>query len=296
LPWEASMPEEGPPPDYGNISVNHSEKSAESGRRSRQHHRINGSDSASNPGGQGEWCDSRLHGGSGSGTPGNAERTNAPFGFGAVGQSAGGGSGASSKASRGAAGGASQSLAGANSDMAQNGGTVSAGTGGSEEWPSTQAKAVRQVREPEYDDDKTQWAQGPVKKKSGRQPAAAPPPARRSPDIAESWQQEPRREAWRGAQMALNNDGSSMRAPSRLNAGTPTPREEDSLDMAARRWGGGGGGGGGGGAGVVAASGDWPGRGPLHDARTPQHQHDTRAPLGGLRGRHDLSGVYGHGR
>eukprot|EP00439_Symbiodinium_sp_Y106_P023408 s4001_g2.t2 len=51
---------------------------------------------------------------------------------------------------------------------------VSAGTGGSEEWPSTQARNVRALRENDYEDEKAVWAQGcalPLMKKAGRNQA-----------------------------------------------------------------------------------------------------------------------------
>jgi len=51
---------------------------------------------------------------------------------------------------------------------------VSAGTGGSEEWPSTQARNARALRENDYEDEKAVWAQGcalPLMKKAGRNQA-----------------------------------------------------------------------------------------------------------------------------
>lgn len=229
---------------------------------------------------------------------------------------------------------------------------ASAGTGGSEEWPSTQARNVRALRDPDYEEERAVWAQGgglPAKK-AGRKPtlggvAAAQP--RRSPDHVDSWQSSnavgERGEAWRGEAMGMSGPpgglpavhsslllpgpqgaglGDGSRAPSRLATGTPTPREEDVLDLATRqihgfpsgaRWAGNNAGSGGG-------AGDWSGlapgpvplaavpggqernpaelgpvrdtRAPLHDVRMPQQ--DGRGGLTGHR-RPDLSAVY-HGR
>lgn len=89
---------------------------------------------------------------------------------------------------------------------------ASAGTGGSEEWPSTQARAparsLREAREPDSEEDKNVWSQqGLPKKKAGshgthgaRQGGSlVAPAARRSPESAggESWHSppEPRHEA-----------------------------------------------------------------------------------------------------
>eukprot|EP00930_Biecheleria_cincta_P098969 TRINITY_DN90621_c0_g1_i1.p1 TRINITY_DN90621_c0_g1~~TRINITY_DN90621_c0_g1_i1.p1 ORF type:complete len:1085 (+),score=176.60 TRINITY_DN90621_c0_g1_i1:177-3431(+) len=230
---------------------------------------------------------------------------------------------------------------------------ASAGTGGSEEWPSTQARNVRALRDPDYEEERAVWAQGgglPAKK-AGRKPALGGVPAaqpRRSPDHVDNWQGSnaggvgERGEAWRGDPLGMSSGpgglpsvhssllsgpqgaglGDGSRAPSRLAAGTPTPREEDVLDMATRqlhgfpsgaRWAGNN-------AGSSGAGGDWSGlgpgpvplaavpggqernaaelgpvrdtRAPLHDARMP-HQ-DGRGGLTGHR-RPDLSAVY-HGR
>lgn len=226
---------------------------------------------------------------------------------------------------------------GAGAGMQRHG--VSAGTGGSEEWPSTQqSRASRTLREQEYEDEKVSWQQS---RRKGRQPVLgmAAPPTRRSPDLTDPWQ-EPRNEAWRGGE-ALDFHGGlpsihgsflagpqglgtseGSRAPSRLAAATPTPREEDSLDFAARqlhghhvgggRWGNAdwlGLGSGpadlapvrGHGIGLGSSHGaplgaphgvPHDGRGPLHEVRTPQHE--TRAALAGLGRRPDLAGVY-HG-
>lgn len=201
----------------------------------------------------------------------------------------------------------------AGSRAAQHG--ASAGTGGSEEWPSTQGRGARGLRDPpEYEEDNTTkapWGPNDVPKRSkaGRQSGGIGPvalrgtglggPTRRSPEPIDPWQ-DSRHEAWRGEEMhaglgglpSIHNAfiagpqgpglGDGSRAASRLTAGTPTPREEDALDLASRqlggggdRGGGGGGGGGGrwGGGGVAAAggggggaanasTGDWSGPGP----------------------------------
>lgn len=232
---------------------------------------------------------------------------------------------------------------------------ASAGTGGSEEWPSTQARNVRALQDPDYEDERAVWAKGggvqaalPAKK-AGRKPALGGVPAaqpRRSPDHVDNWQGSntggERGEAWRGDALSMSGGpgglpavhssllsgpqgaglGDGTRAPSRLTAGTPTPREEDVLDMATRqlhgfpsgaRWAGNN-------AGSSGAGGDWSGlgpgpvpptalpggqernaaeldpvrhtRAPLHDVRIPQQ--DGRGGLTGHR-RPDLSAVY-HGR
>lgn len=230
---------------------------------------------------------------------------------------------------------------------------ASAGTGGSEEWPSTQARNVRALRDPDYEEERAVWAQGgglPAKK-AGRKPALGGVPAaqpRRTPDHADNWQVSnaggvgERGEAWRGDALGMSGGpgglpavhssllsgpqgaglGDGSRAPSRLAAGTPTPREEDVLDMATRqlhgfpsgaRWAGNN-------AGSSGGGGDWSGlgpgpvplaavpggqernsaeldpvrhtRAPLHDVRIPQQ--DGRGGLTGHR-RPDLSTVY-HGR
>mmetsp|Transcript_49152 Transcript_49152/g.137658 ORF Transcript_49152/g.137658 Transcript_49152/m.137658 type:complete len:900 (-) Transcript_49152:111-2810(-) len=400
LPWEDSMPEEGPPMDYTSTSAygESEDKVNGDGRRSRQHRR-SVVDSVG-LGGQGDWCDGRSQGGD-RGTPNNADRGGTSFGFGGgVGQGpcATGSSNTAAKASRsmvangpsigfgagmlgggvssasvfgvptpvagpgtssttggvgstgssaaihggggggngGGSGGLGEGVAGGTRHAVGSstaGHRVSAGTGGSEEWPSTQSKAARSMREPEYEEEKALWAQqGLPRRKAGRQPGGLggvpAPPTRRSPDL-EPWQQEPRaHEAWRGDGPSLHGGGlpsvhggflsgpqgvglgEGSRAPPRLSAGTPTPRDEDSLDFAARQLHFSGGRWGGSSVSTSAANagGDWPGlgpspaelgpvrdaRGPLHEARTPQHQHDSRSALGGLRARPDLSSYHGH--
>ncbi|CAE8616086.1 unnamed protein product, partial [Polarella glacialis] len=207
---------------------------------------------------------------------------------------------------------------------------ASAGTGGSEEWPSTQARAVRNLRDPDYDDEKGVWAQGntlPLKKKPGRvgAPLGVPAPQpRRSPDLVDPWQgqaaappslppaglQGEPGEAWLQGLGGLPSIHGSLlsgpqgaglgegRAPSRIAAGTPTPREEDVLDHATRQhhgfppgrhadW-----------APPASAAGERGSElGPVRDARSGPH-HEVRHPqqdgraLGGIRGRPDLSDVY----
>eukprot|EP00931_Biecheleriopsis_adriatica_P036447 TRINITY_DN20999_c0_g1_i1.p1 TRINITY_DN20999_c0_g1~~TRINITY_DN20999_c0_g1_i1.p1 ORF type:complete len:1076 (-),score=190.03 TRINITY_DN20999_c0_g1_i1:171-3398(-) len=282
-------------------------------------------------------------------------------GVGAVGGGSGGGS------ATGGGGGGSAARSAANHG-------ASAGTGGSEEWPgpSTQVRGMRAIRDEQYEDEKQAvWAQGSglPRRKVGRSPAAlgnvAAPQPRRSPEMVDPWQAAPnpgaapeRGEAWRGDTapdvMGLGGGlgglpsihssllsgpqgaglGEGSRAPSRLAAGTPTPRDEDSLDMATRqlhgfssgaRWNGNGSSAGD--AGGDGGPGGWPGPGmaglgvpgqgapaggsagggggernsglgPVRDARVPLHGHDVRMQQDGraLGGlrRQDLSGMY-HG-
>lgn len=362
LPWEETMPEEGPPADYGAHMVYGGEVDDKDSRRAKGNRR-SGSEavgSTSQGQGQGEWYDPRMPAphlidrstGAPSGGHG-AEPRGGPafgfaFGFGSAALGAGGGPGLSSggspasKGSRGnAAGPSSQGLGPSMASSVQGGGGlyglppqlpaalggaagggalaggacapcsgaagrhgVSAGTGGSEEWPSTQGKGVRALRgEGDGDDERSQGLQ---RRKAGRQPGAlgGVPPAqtRRSPEMLDPWEQDQRNEAWRSGGAMAYADGS--RAASRIRE-TPTPREEDSLDFASRqvpggaRWNGIA-------VGAVAGGGDWQvpalipaelapvrdARG-VHDGRAPQHQHDGRA-LAGLRGRPDLTGMH-HG-
>lgn len=139
--------------------------------------------------------------------------------------------------------------------MAQHG--VSAGTGGSEDLHSTQSRVnTRQLREQESDDDKA--AQQYHRQKPKRKNDSSN--VRRSPemDFQTSMNHQARmvsNEAWNPEAMDLHSglphihsnihadfprvqqgfgppEGS--RAPSRLTAGTPTPREEDCLEIAMR--------------------------------------------------------------
>mmetsp|Transcript_28649 Transcript_28649/g.52146 ORF Transcript_28649/g.52146 Transcript_28649/m.52146 type:complete len:727 (-) Transcript_28649:61-2241(-) len=76
--------------------------------------------------------------------------------------------------------------------------SMTAGTGGSEEWPASQGRNQRSFPEPEHEEHKA-WSQPnlPKQKKMGRQAGLgiAPAPTRRSPDFIESLQ-EARHEAW----------------------------------------------------------------------------------------------------
>eukprot|EP00933_Yihiella_yeosuensis_P037655 TRINITY_DN3164_c1_g2_i1.p1 TRINITY_DN3164_c1_g2~~TRINITY_DN3164_c1_g2_i1.p1 ORF type:complete len:645 (+),score=150.79 TRINITY_DN3164_c1_g2_i1:107-1936(+) len=398
LPWEDTLHQEEAPPsqDYGNAPQQYSNDVDDKGgpadgRRSRQRRGQGGA-------GDNDWADQRPVG-----TPSNADRDRnpVPFGFGpgngmpvskgsrsgaaGFGQMLSGsggphgghgghggagnfflGPGSGPTATGGGGGGGGGATAGGStaSSAARHG--VSAGTGGSEEWPSNQPRNARNLREQEYEEpEKGVWAQGAgmPRRKVGRQPAplggVPTPQPRRSPDLVDPWQAQggpggvgqDRGEAWQGGagQDALHAGGplpglpsihSSLisgpqvgglgdgsRVPSRLGAGadralqgTPTPREEDMLDMASRgvhsfpsgaRWTGGG------------PGGDWPGLsggpvppsavgnvgggggdrhptnelGPVRDARVPLHdvrmsQQDGGRALGGLRGRPDLGEVY----
>mmetsp|Transcript_41939 Transcript_41939/g.98376 ORF Transcript_41939/g.98376 Transcript_41939/m.98376 type:complete len:738 (-) Transcript_41939:30-2243(-) len=151
--------------------------------------------------------------------------------------------------------------------------SMTAGTGGSEEWPATQGRNQRSFTEPEHEEHKA-WSQPNLpKKKMGRQGGLgiAPAPTRRSPDFIESLQ-DSRHEAWRGGgggeQQSMDYhlgggggggacgscgggglpslhggllggpQGSlseASRGPRFSAAASPTPREEDSLDFATRQ-------------------------------------------------------------
>lgn len=331
------MAEEAPPADYSGLAglqyAEMDDKSAVDGRRSRQTRRQDAEWSAA-PGDRTPSNTDRM-GAVGFGpsqvplssTVGKTNRTTGAAGTGGAGAAFGlAGAGVITGAEQPlptkfqqsgagwAAAADNTSVGGRHTHTAGTGGSrhgVSAGTGGSEEWPSNQARAMRGLREQEYEDEKA----GLPRRKVGRQPAAlggvpAPQP-RRSPELVDPWQAAPdnRGEAWRGGEAApeLHGHGLPTRASvlpaSRLAAGTPTPREEDSLDLvprgslhhghgfpgAAPRWGGG------------AAANDWTalGLGPseLGPVRDPRGLHDGRAvpgALGSLVRRPDLSGVY-HG-
>lgn len=145
---------------------------------------------------------------------------------------------------------------------------VSAGTGGSEEWPSTQARNVRALRESDYEEEKASqavWA-GPVKKKSSRQaPLGNVAPQWRGD--ADPWQTE----AWRGeAPEALPGGLSGLPSIHSWISGPQGPGAERELRGPPER--------------AVREP-----RGPLHDVR--MHQNDGRGTLSGLR-RPDL--YHGH--
>lgn len=221
---------------------------------------------------------------------------------------------------------------------------ATAGTGGSEEWPSTQTRVPQVLREPDYDAEKTSAQAGLPRRKAGRQPGnlsgVPETPTRRSPEVPDPRQQAAAQEAWRGeAGLDLHGaalgglpsihggflsgpqgsglggeSSSSSRVPSRLTASTPTPREEDTLDLVARQLHHGNHGFSGGSRwSSSAAAADWPGlgpgagapsvalgpaelapvrdpRGPHHDARAPQQ--DVRGTIAGLGRRPDFGNVY----
>jgi len=163
---------------------------------------------------------------------------------------------------------------------------ASAGTGGSEEWPSTQARNVRALRENDYEDEKaTQavWAQGPVKKKTGRQaPLGNVGPVAqqwRAPD-PDPWQANPgldRGEAWRvdGAEALPGGLSGLPSIHSCLISGPQGPgaaNERNELRGPSER--------------AVRET-----RPPLHDVRMHQQHQDGRGTLSGLR-RPDL--YHGH--
>lgn len=220
LPWEDTMPEEGPPPDYATLPVKYGGEVPEEifggneGRRSRTNRRSTS--------GEGEWQ--------------NGDRIGPAHGFPVA-----GGTGKASRTNSSAAAMPQayspcppSAIAQANSVAARYG--ASAGTGGSEEWPSTQSRdsALRGLRgsikeTPDCDDDKGgHWVppgSGTLpRRKAGRQPAPLGAQARRSPELVDPWPP--------AAPSSL--DGQS-RVPSRLAGSTPTPRDEDSLDMATRQ-------------------------------------------------------------
>jgi hypothetical protein len=142
-----------------------------------------------------------------------------------------------------------------------------AGTGGSEEWPPpgrasrAHANAPAASLEHQEDVEKSPWAPGSKKKRQPKGPNYAegaaglgmtPAPVRRTPDLTAPWDtgavDSPGLPSIHGGFMSLGEMGPPQigsRAPSRLavaNAGTPTPREEDSFEArhgaaAVRPWG-----------------------------------------------------------
>lgn len=143
---------------------------------------------------------------------------------------------------------------------------MSAGTGGSEEWPSTQARNVRALRESDYEEEKASqavWA-GPKKKSSRQAPLGNVAPQWRGD--ADPWQTE----AWRGeAAEALPGGLSGLPSIHSWISGPQAPGAERELRGPPER---------------VREP-----RGPLHDVR--MHQNDGRGTLSGLR-RPDL--YHGH--
>eukprot|EP00435_Cladocopium_sp_Y103_P009223 s215_g2.t1 len=160
---------------------------------------------------------------------------------------------------------------------------VSAGTGGSEEWPSTQARNVRALRESDYEEEKASqavWAQGPVKKKTSRQaPLGNVGPVQQWRGDPDPWQANSaldRGEAWRSGEAPDALPGGLSGLPS-IHSWISGPQ----------------------GPGAAGAERELRGgpperavrepRGPLHDVR--MHQNDGRGTLSGLR-RPDL--YHGH--
>jgi len=323
LPWEDCMPEDGPPPDIGSngsmpaaYGGDVDDKGPVDGRRSRQHRRQGATDTTAS--GAGDWCE-RLPGDRG--TPSNGDRNGTPFGF-----SAGGpGSGAAAKPPRAGPGSSTAGCGGPGGGGASGGGPcggtgtrlhgASAGTGGSEEWPSTGAAqargtAARGLREGDLEEEKAvalaQWTQSGSRRKAGRHGTGSMPgpPSRRTPEPGDPPLQDSRHDgAWWGADAASEQHfglgglpslrggplasgppaggagGSgadvSSRVPSRPNIGSPTPREEDGLEFTGRQLHGVTGGGGGGRWGGSAA--EWLGGGQeLGPVRGPHYE--SRAP------------------
>lgn len=261
------------------------------GRRSRQHRR-GGDKAGGDRGGD--------RGSAGSGADGASVGNQASVSSGAVGREPrrnnqeGGGA----KDSRHGGGGAAAFRYGA-----------SAGTGGSEEGPPPPSR--HRVHRDDHDEE----AVGPPRggKAKNRQPGLgmAAAPTRRSPDLIAPWESMDLQHGalpsiysgfGQGAGQGLGLQEGS-RAPSRLNAGTPTPREEDSLDLAARqmhvggpplasRWPGGGP------AGLGPAGSDW-GLGlglGAGDALGPVRQppDGRQTPLDLNRNRRGLGSYHGH--
>lgn len=192
---------------------------------------------------------------------------------------------------------------------------ATAGTGGSEEWPPPPPSRLRPHRD-DHEDDPPRGE--PLQRRKGRQSGLglAAAPTRRTPELIPPWEAMEMQQ--HGALPSLHGgfgsggpgqglglqDGS--RAPSRLAAGTPTPREEDALDFAARqmygsggRWGGGGdwnssglGGGLGGGLGADPRMCD--ALGPSRQSGHAPPGHDGRQPPLGLGRRADLGTYHGH--
>lgn len=338
LPWEDSLPDSGPsppppphPPDYAAVPCGDTDKMLDGRRRPLRKQ----SGDVFGGGGDGD----RMPGERG--TPNHAERGPGTFGFRS---SAGSGSATKSGGSRvsesiaasGTAIGFSGSMNGAAMAMRHG---ASAGTGGSEEWPSNQARAPPHalLREPEYESEKASASQGGhSRRKPGRQSGnlggVPETPTRRTPEVPDP---RPAAEAWRGEAAGVElhggglpsihggflggaggpggpqgsglvSEGGGSRAPSRITASTPTPRDEDSLDMAARQMHGHAFSGGGR-WGASAASNEWPGLGgpvvgtgsvaglapselgPVRDTRGPA---DGRGGMASLGRRADFGSVY----
>mmetsp|Transcript_22010 Transcript_22010/g.58819 ORF Transcript_22010/g.58819 Transcript_22010/m.58819 type:complete len:954 (-) Transcript_22010:182-3043(-) len=137
--------------------------------------------------------------------------------------------------------------------------SVSAGTGGSEEWPSTQTRGPRISREHDFDDEKASCLK--EKRKVGRQQSCTSTTqattARRSPDPAEPWQSLGPQECGHGAWCGADNPadvhsalpslrGFSGTLPAagiselsrglpRTSMGSPTPRDDDPADLVGGR-------------------------------------------------------------
>lgn len=299
-------------PDYSNTTLKYTDiddPGVGNGRNSRANRRVNTSESMSNPG---DWCEQAPNQRT---TPNNADRSGMPFGFpserASTGSAAVGAGG--SKASRtnsivgmgqlgpgsiptgplngghfGGPGPGGPTAGGAGEAGGRHGGGgparhgVSAGTGGSEEWPSTQARGPRALREAPSDcEDEKAGMTRRSRREPGRQSIGGAAAPRRSPELMDPWQ-ESRHEAWRGD---VGQDGHAglgglpaihggfmagpqapgisldvSRAPSRLGA-TPSPRDEDALDLVARHIHNAPGSGGGAGGGGGGRWGDWLGHG-----------------------------------
>jgi len=327
LPWEDGPPDSGPPTDYASAMYGDMEKNSDGRRKPLR--KQTGDD----------LCGPEVLGDRG--TPNHADRGSGAFGFRS---SSGLGSATKAAGSR-----VSESIAASGTAIgfsgAMNGAAMamrhgaSAGTGGSEEWPSNQARAPPALREPEYESEKAMANQaGHSRRKPGRQPGnlggVPETPTRRSPEVPDPRSSQ---EAWRG-EAGLEHHGGlgglpsihggflsgaggpggpqggglagegGPQAPSRITPSTPTPREEDSLDLAARQLHGGHAGFSGGGRwGASAAGNDWPSLGgpgggagsvsglgstELGPVRDPRGPVDGRSGMAGVGRRADFGSVY----
>jgi len=272
------MPEEGPPPEYANPPV-YTDMAAD--KAAPDPRRRNGRRGVQDEGGPADAGERDR------GTPSNREAGN-NFGF----RSGGGSSSKTSSVGRGAAEGLPASSLMPPAAMRHG---ASAGTGGSEEWPSNQGRGPSALREPEYESDKDAWRgeQAALEMHGGLGGL---------PSIHGGFLGGPQ-----GSGLAEGpplGAGAGSRGPSRtVTASTPTPRDEDALDVAARQLHGGHGFSGGGRWGASAAGQDWPGLGgpgpalptaaELGPVREPRGlPMDGRGPLAGLGRRPDFGNVY----
>lgn len=303
LPWEDGAHDDGPGQgqghDYGGPAYHDGEKGGMPGdRRARR---------------RGNEDDDR-------GTPSSSERGGV---HGGIGMRSSSGLGSAPKGSRGSDIASSGHAIGFN--MSMNGGSgaggglvpapmrhgVSAGTGGSEEWPSTQGRVPQALlREPDYEVEQKLAVQ--PRRKAGRGgpgnlSGVPETPTRRSPEVADARHNSAQdamggrlsdhlRLGGGGLVLGDGNGGNS-RANSRLTANAPTPRDDDPLDLGGRQLQGGHGFGGGGGRWNANVGSEWPGGGSgaiagpgeLGPVRDPR---EGRGPIAGLGRRSDFGSSY----